>query len=188
MRTKFPKFEAHIPKMHWDWYDEDAKKEIEQALTQAENKGIQLGKDIGIKVGFAQGKLAVLKEIMKHKKCKEMHNIDGYWATCLDAVIHEHLKDEWKKMYPKKAERLKSQLSRGELGGVVKGEASAQIQDAKPLIPEVSPRNPERCIKCGYKLKGEGSNIGAYCPNQKCDVDLCDEQKASRGSQKEEKK
>jgi organic radical activating enzyme len=37
--NKFPKFEAHIPKMHWDWYDEDAKKEIEQALTQAENKG-----------------------------------------------------------------------------------------------------------------------------------------------------
>ena len=59
---------------------------------------------------FAQGKLAVLKEIMKHRNCKAPHKIEGYWATCLDAVIHEHLKDEWKKMYPKKAERLKSQL------------------------------------------------------------------------------
>jgi hypothetical protein len=33
------KFEVYIVKFHHGWYDDDAKKEIEQALTQAEKKG-----------------------------------------------------------------------------------------------------------------------------------------------------
>jgi hypothetical protein len=50
--------------------------------------------------------------------------------------------------------------SRGEKGDVVKGEASAQIQDAKPLIPEVSPRNPESFCRCGHMRKDHSEEDG----------------------------
>jgi viroplasmin and RNaseH domain-containing protein len=62
-----------------------------------------------------QGKLdqreEILKSIMKHKNCNNPHKIDFHFATCLDVVIDEFLKKDWERLYPKKAERLKSQLS-----------------------------------------------------------------------------
>jgi len=57
--TKFPKCEAYGLNTLADL---EAHK-VEQALTQAESKGIQLGKDIGIRVGFTQGAKAERERI-----------------------------------------------------------------------------------------------------------------------------
>ena len=65
--TKFPKCSEYALTSYYNKEKkliiEDYAEVIEQALTQAESKGIQLGKDIGIRVGFTQGAKAERERI-----------------------------------------------------------------------------------------------------------------------------